>query len=208
MKQRLLLIAVFAITSACQRPSSPIRPAQASPPSRRDAPASAAESDEAPRWPSPPDAQPLLEDPDRGKRSEEQWRAHLAEEDRERLMARDRHARKHHEAILRMLAHARQTYVRARSEAKILAAKAQVAELRPKIEEALSAINTWGNVSPLTATYQEMLGWLEAAIPDARLAALRGDGARMQALRRDWDDRLQEIRKHLREAAERGREGE
>jgi hypothetical protein len=81
-------------------------------------------TDEAPRW---------------------QSQGHLAGEDRERQLARDRHALADHQAIVALL---------------VMARREPVAGLEPQVEQHLARINAWGNVSPVTATYRSMLAGL------------------------------------------------
>jgi len=170
--------------------------------------ASAARRDEAPRWPSQVGGETLPEDPVAGKRAEEQWRAHLAREDRERQLARDRHTLAHHKAILALLLRARRDVERARSEKAVRAATARIAETESQVEKRLGRINVWGNVSPMTATYSAMLRSLSEELPRDRLTAVADAADGRADSRLDWNRRLAEIRAYLRETAESEGEGE
>jgi hypothetical protein len=163
--------------------------------------------DEAPHWPAHAGAARLPEDLAAGKRSEAQWREHLAHEDRERQLARDRHALADHKAIVAMLVQARREVVRARTPARIRAARARVAMVEASLAKRLARINVWGNVSPLTAQYQAMVQSLRAALPDTSPATSGAIAAGARA-DLDWDACLAEARAYLDQAAESEGEGE
>jgi hypothetical protein len=143
----LILLAGAGLAAACSR--------------RPSAVPAAPRTDEAPRWPSQAASPRLPEDPAAGKRAEEQWKGHLAAEDRDRQLARDRHALADHQAIVALL-------VKARRE--------PVAGLEPQVERHLARINVWGNVSPLTAVYRSMVARLHKATGpewDLQMGAIR-----------------------------------
>lgn len=142
-----------------------------------------------------------------GKRSEAQWREHLAHEDRERQLARDRHALVHHRAIVAMLVRARRQVARAQAPASLRAAQSRIATVDSAIEQHLAKINLWGNVSPLTAIYQDMLRALRDDLAD-RSGAPSGSSDAVARARLDWDARLTDIRDYLDEAARSEGEGE
>jgi hypothetical protein len=227
---RTCAVAVVGLVGACHRASSPAEAAtpvpsgqageaargpaesrrgKASKPSQ-DLPVgdAAPPSDEAPRWPSQTARPRAAEDPVAGKRSEAEWRAHLAREDRERLLARDRSALEHHRAIMAMLLRTRRNYDRARSPEAVGAAQAQAAQLASRVEQALTKINLWGNVSPLTSTYRSLVQSLREDFPRARTAALRGSAEKQTALRAEFDRRMRKIKSYLREAAQSEGQGE
>jgi hypothetical protein len=126
----------------------------------------------------------------------------LAREDRERQLARDRHALAHHKAIVASLVSTRRTIERARSDKAVRAATARLAEIEIEIEKRLESINLWGNVSPLTTTYREMLLSLRQALARDRRAPPDGGPDGQADSRLDWNRRMGGIRAYLREAAE------
>jgi len=203
----VIATAVTVLAGACQRSAVPAAGATAVSRPVADA-KKPAPSDEAPRWPSQAGGPRLPEDPAAGKHSEAEWQAHLNREDRERLLARDRHAMKHHEAIVAMLVRASRAFERARNERAVRAAEKSVEKIAVQVEKRLTKINVWGNVSPLTETYRLMLRWLKEDFPRERRATLAGAGDGGKALRAEWARRLAEIRSFLHEAAESEGEGE
>jgi len=195
----VVAVVVAALVTACQRAPS----FAASPSPSVD---SAARHDEAPRWPE--QGARLPEDPVAGKRAEEQWRAHLAREDRERQLARDRHALTQHKAIIALLVRTHRTIERARSDKAMRAATARLSDVGTEVERRLEKINVWGNVSPVTSIYRDMVLLLKQGLSiDRRVSAGGGsDGHATSSF--DWNGRLAEIRAYLHEAAESEGEGE
>jgi len=143
----------------------------------------------------------LPEDPEAGRKSELQWRAHLDFEERERQQIFDRQRIKQHRAVIKLLGAARTRYDRARTPAAV----ARVREAMPAtIEEArrqINAIDHWGNNSPLLKDYDALIAALSGAYPEARLAALGGDGATLAQLRGEIDGRVRKMKQWLEEAA-------
>ena len=132
----------------------------------------------------------------------------MAREDRERQLARDRHALAQHEAIVALLVSTRRQVERARSDKTLRAATARLAEIEVEIEKRLEWINLWGNVSPLTTTYREMLHSLRQGLARDRRARPGGGPDSQADSRLDWNRRMGKIRAYLREAAESEGEGE
>jgi len=144
----------------------------------------------------------LPEDPIAGKASEAQWREHLAEEDEERLLANDRRALKLHQKIVALLTRARGAYEQAHGKNAVLRVQADMPDTEAHCRKLMGEINQWGNVSPLTATYETLLTSLKEDLPQARLAALNDGKRSLEAVEQDWAARLRRIKHRLHEAAE------
>jgi hypothetical protein len=195
---RCVGLAVLACCGPAAAPSS--APAPAAP-----APASPAPAAPAPA-PAPPAATPdpsrLPEDPIAGKQSEQQWRQHMEDEERERQLAFDHNRVRAHRAVVRLFGAARARYDRARSAAAVAKVRsdmpAQIAEIRRRVTE----IDHWGVNSPLLPDYEALENSLSAAYADAKLAALNGDATALAAQRAEFDQRMKKIAAWLEQAAE------
>jgi hypothetical protein len=197
---------------ACQRSPSLAVAAVAAPPGQTSLssppPPLSPLSDEAPRWAAPDGSSRLAEDPAAGQRAVAEWRRHLAAEDRERLLARDRHVLHRHRAIVTLLERTRRDYERARSDKAVAVVEARITGVTARVERLLASINVWGNVSPLTATYRSLLVMLRQDFPHAALAARAGATAEQRTVHAAWARQLGEIEAYLREAAASEGEGE
>lgn len=150
--------------------------------------------------PTPPPRLP--EDPVAGKRSEEQWRAHMREEEEHRQLAFDRRRLKQHRAVVRLLTAARARYDRARSEAEVTRVSARMPAVADDVRRRMKAIDPWGNNSRPLADYEALLAVLATGYPAAKRAALAGDGQSLAQLRTETDERFDKITRWLAEAAE------
>lgn len=205
LRVALLAIAVL-IGAACRGESGASDPRRDARPIAKTATASAP----APAQPTaavavaplaPRKAPRLPEDPIAGKRSEEQWREHLDEEERERQLGFDRGRMKEHRGVVRLFAAARARYDRARTEAAVAKVRAampsQIAELRRRVTK----IDHWGVNSRLLPDYDALARSLAGPYADAKLAALAGDARALDAARADFDQRMKAIDDWLEQAA-------
>ncbi len=171
---------------------------------RRQPAARAAQPQLAPRAaPVPqPDPSRLPEDPVAGKRSEQQWREHMAREERERQLGFDRKRLDAHRAVVRLLRAARARYDRASSKAAVERVRRRMPRRVSEIRRRVKAIDPWGVNSRLLLDYEALAQSLTGAYADARERAIGGDTRALQAARVDFDRHLQAIADWLAEAAE------
>lgn len=144
----------------------------------------------------------LPEDPIAGKRSEEQWREHLEEEERERQLGYDRRRLKQHRAVVRLIAAARAQYDRARTEAVLAKARERMPKRLEELRRQTEAIDHWGVSSRMLGDYQAVAALLADTYPEAKRAALQGDAPALERARADFDQRMETIAAKLEEAAE------
>ncbi len=146
----------------------------------------------------------------------------MAEEERERKRTFDRAHEREHEAVLRALDQARARYVSAKTPAAVRAAKAAFHASRPRLEQAIVALDPGRQSSELTHEYEEILALFDGPYPEALLVAKSGDrrvadelgtaiDGRLKSARA-WldegeDDDDDEARREAREHAARAREG-
>src|SRR5262245_40851899 len=180
------LIAVAVAVAACSSKPSEPAPAQA-PAAAPVQPAAPAEAPKAP--PAAPDPTRLPEDPVAGKRSEEQWREHMQEEEEERQLAYD-HARiPQHRALVKQIAAARARYDRARTEPALAKVRADMPKSIEQMRTRVTAIDHWGVSSRVLPDYAALQATLASAYPDAKLAALKGDSHALEQVRAEFDQR-------------------
>ena len=151
---------------------------------------------------SPADAGRLPEDPVAGAKATAQWRAHLAEEERERRLRYDRDRMKEHRAVVGFLVATRARYDRARSKAAVTAIATRLPPAIDGVRRRITRIDHWGVNSNLLADYDAMLRALADGYPAARIAALAGDRAALATLSAELDTRQKRINDWLEEAAE------
>jgi hypothetical protein len=192
--------------AGCQRESPAPAPAPA-PAAQAPAPtpAPAKPPAEYPRpEPAPVPSEPgrLPEDPEAGKRSSEQWDEHLREEERGRQLGYDRKRMKQHRAVVRLIAGARAQYERAKTEAAVDKVRKAMPQRTAQLRKQVTAIDHWGNNSPLLPDYEALAVALEQAYPDAKLAALKGDPQALATVRADFDRRMKDIDHWLEQAAD------
>lgn len=163
--------------------------------------AAPAVSDQAPRG---GDAGPsgLPEDPEAGRKSEAEWRRHMDWEERERELSFDKNRIPQHRAVIQKLAAARARYDRAKTKAAVERVRAEMPALRQDLQARATEIDHWRVNSPLLADYDGEMTDLDAAYPDAKLAALSGDAKPLQAVRARMDQREMKMAKWLEEAKE------
>jgi hypothetical protein len=168
--------------------------------------AAAADAKPSPSSPSSPPSQPLPgglpEDPVEGAKATAQWRAHLAEEERERKLRYDRDRMKDHRAVLRFLTATRARYDRARSKAAVTAIQARLPPAIRGVRQRITRIDHWGVNSNLLGDYDALLNALADGYPAARADALSGAPAALTTLKADLDAREARIKAWLAEAAE------
>jgi hypothetical protein len=159
----------------------------------------------------PPGAQPapppragdrLPEDPVLGAKSTAQWRQHMIEEEHERKLHYDRDRLKQHRAVVKFLVATRARYDRAKSKAAVSAIQTRLPPAVDAVRKQITAIDKWGTNSNLLEDYDAFLKALSDGYPTARIAALDGDRAPLDALRADLDRRTKHIKDWLTEAAE------
>lgn len=144
----------------------------------------------------------LPEDPIAGKRSEQQWREHMAEEEHERQSGFDKSRLKQHRALVRLIVAARGSYDRAATESAVTktrtAMAARIAEMRKRVTE----IDPWGVNSRLLADYSALEATLADAYPDAKAEALRGHPNALKTARASFDQHIKTITAWLKEVEE------
>ena len=192
MRAAALVVLSVALAGGCRRAS------RAGP---RDTGASPAVSDQAPRA---GDAGPsgLPEDPAAGRKSEAEWRRHMDWEERERQLSFDKNRIPQHRAVIQRLATARARYDRAKTKAAVERVRADMPALRQDLQARSTEIDHWHVSSPLLADYDAEMADLDAAYPDAKLAALAGDPQPLRALRARMDQRKKKMAEWLAAAEE------
>jgi hypothetical protein len=135
----------------------------------------------------PPQPSQLPEDPVEGAKATAQWRAHLAEEERERKLRYDRDRMKDHRAVLRFMESTRARYDRAANAAAVAAIRARLPPAIEAVRGRITRIDKWGVNSGLLQDYDAMLKALADTYP---------------AGKEDFDAREQRIKDWLAEAAE------
>jgi hypothetical protein len=157
---------------------------------------------------SAPSAQPtrpgdrLPEDPVAGAKSTQQWRQHMVDEEHERKLHYDRDRMKKHRAVVKFLVATRARYDRAKTKAAVTAIRTRLPPAVDGVRKQITAIDKWGTNSNLLEDYDVMLKALSDGYPAARIAALDGDRAPLDAQRAEFDRRLKHIKDWLAEAAE------
>lgn len=141
------------------------------------------------------------EDPVAGAKSTAQWREHLAAEEHERKLHYDRDRLKGHRAVLKLLVAARARYDRAKTKAAVLAVQKRVPATAEDIRRRIKQIDQWGTNSNLLGDYDAFVNALGTPYPAARIAAIGGDHAALDALAADLDRRTSHIKDWLAEAA-------
>lgn len=148
----------------------------------------------------------LPEDPAAGKRAEEQWRQHLAHEERERQLGFDRRHLRQHRAIVGLIAAARRSYDQARTPAAVERAAARMPARLAAIRRQVAGVDHWGVNSHLLADYAALEDALEHGYPAAKRAASSrsaGDSAApdLERIRADFDRHMRAIAAWLDEAS-------
>lgn len=147
-------------------------------------------------------AQTLPEDPVAGERAVIEWRKHQQEEERNRKANYDRRRMKDHRVVVSFLRSTRQAFDQAKTaEAVLRAQKALppgIASTRARIEK----IDHWRVSSNLLADYDALLTSLTDNYPAARVSALAGNGAALEAERAEVDARFRKIDEWLEYAEE------
>jgi hypothetical protein len=187
--------ACAVLAAGCRQSKDPPRPA-----------ASAA----LPPPSSAPVADPsrLPEDPVAGKAAEAQWREHLVEEERERQMAFDGARMKAHRGVVALFAAAQTQYDRAPNEAALKKARADMAGRVAEIRRRVTEIDHHGNSSHLLKDYDALQALLSADYADAKLAALQGDGRRLEESKSRFEQHMKAIADWLEEVEEEEEEHE
>ena len=144
----------------------------------------------------------LPEDPVAGEKSTQQWREHMRHEEHERKLHYDRDRLKQHRAVVKFLVATRARYDRAKSKGAITAIQTRLAPAVDGVRKQITAIDKWGTNSNLLEDYDAFLKALSDGYPAARITALEGDRAPLDALRADLDRRTKHIKDWLAEAAE------
>lgn len=176
--------------AACDKPAEPGQPAA------QPAPAPPAAQQAQPKPPppaSPDDPKRLPEDPEAAKRSEAQWREHMKDEEDERQAGFDKQHLAEHRAMIKLIAAARARYDHARTEDAIAKARTEVLASVEDMRKRVTAIDHWGTNSRLLPDYAAIDDMLEAAYPDAKLAALKGDASAYKQVRDELDQRMKKM---------------
>jgi hypothetical protein len=148
----------------------------------------------------PPDPSRLPEDPVLAARSTQQWREHMADEERERQLGFDRTRLRQHRALEKKLRAARSRFDRAHGEAAIASAERAMPRLVAEMRRDLIAIDHWGVNSHLLSDYQALFAALVGPYAEAARAALHGDAQPLAAQRGEFDRHLATIDSWLKEA--------
>jgi hypothetical protein len=150
---------------------------------------------------APADSSHLPENPELGKRSEEQWRKHMDDEERERQLGFDRSHMKEHGTVVARLKAARASYDRATTAAALTKARDDMPHRVEEIQKQLAELDHWGNNSHLHGDYAALEASLTSDYPDAKLAALKGNAAALKKAQATFDAHLKAISEWLEEAA-------
>lgn len=137
-----------------------------------------------------------------GKQSEQQWREHMLDEERERQLGYDRRHLAAHRAVVQRLMAARGRYDRAKTASALAKVRAEMPARLEEIRKRVTAIDHWGNNSRVLADYAALEASLEGVYPDAKQAAQKGDAAALERARADFDQRVKTIASWLKQAAE------
>jgi len=143
----------------------------------------------------------LPENAELGKRSEEQWRKHMDDEERERQLGFDRSHMKEHRTVVARLKTARASYDRATTAAALTKARDDMPHRVEEIQKQVAELDHWGNNSRLHDDYAALEATLTSDYPDAKLAALKGDAAALKKAQATFDAHLKTISEWLEEAA-------
>jgi hypothetical protein len=170
--------------------------------SSEPAPAPATPSAARPPAPEPSTAGTLPEDPEAGARSAAQWRQHLEREERERRLGYDHRKLHEHEEVLKKLRGTRRSYDGASSKSAVQTAEREFRTLRPTLAALFEAIDHWGTNSKVLPDYRKLVDTFSDAYPNARIAALAGDGAELARVGRDVDERFRAVDAWLHDAEE------
>jgi hypothetical protein len=144
----------------------------------------------------------LPEDPDAGKRSEQQWREHMVQEEHERQLGFDHQRLPAHRAVVKLITAARARYERARTPAAVTKVRADMPRRIAEIRGRVAKIDPWGVNSRLLQDYDALAVSLTDGYAAAKIAALGGDTHTLAAVRADFDQRLKKIADWLSDAAE------
>lgn len=186
--------------AGCRGQSSAPAPSPAPAAETKTAAAKQAATEPAALKPAKPGRLP--EDPIAGKRSTEQWREHLEEEEHERQLGFDRERVVQHRAVVKAITAARARYDRARTEAAVAKARTDVRRRIADVRSKVTRIDHWGVNSPLLPDYEALTASLDGAYADAKIAALRGDPGPLAQASAAFDQRMKKIAEWLKEAAE------
>jgi hypothetical protein len=186
-------IALWLAVGACQAVAgSPPRGADASAPVRADTGGDGARrTADMPRLP---------EDPEAGRRSETQWRAHLEHEEYERQLAFDKRRLSQHRGLVTRLRAARARLDGASSTAAIDRLASSTTKAVTDARKRIYKLDHWGVNSRVLGDYDELLKMLDGAYAAARSAALEGNPAAQDELRARWDQHLKVIDDWLEQA--------
>lgn len=135
----------------------------------------------------------LPEDPIAGARAVALWREHLAEEERERKALYDRRRLPDHQAVLSFLRKTKGSYDTATSKGAVLQLRRSLAPSLAATRLRLDKIDHWGGSSNVLVDYQRLLDAFADSYPNARIAALEGDGGKLAALQGEATSRLEKV---------------
>jgi hypothetical protein len=133
---------------------------------------------------------PLREDPAAGKRSEEQWRRHLAWEEVERKMAFDRNHAAEHRALIVRLKQARERLDRPKTPSELEQTRKAIAPTLTELQASIDGLDKWKNSSQLHTDYAALMTALSDGYPAARLAAMGGATESLTQERQSFDAHL------------------
>jgi hypothetical protein len=200
MMQRYVVIVACALCAACNGTHAAPKPAPAPPPSAA-APVAVAPQPAA-------DPTRLPEDPVLGKRSEEQWREHMAHEEEERQMLFDKPRLRLHRALVKQLIATRARVDHATTPAGLAKLRAAMPKTLEALQKRVTEIDHWGVNSRLLPDYAALQAALGDSYLDAKLAALNGDGTALSTAGAEFERRLERIDHWLEECEEGGEEEE
>lgn len=202
-RSRGAAFAAVALLVACNRPAAEPAPAAAAPVAT---PESALPPPAAPKVHTGPATLP--EDPEKGQASTAQWQHHLEHEEEERQIAFDHARLKEHRAVVKLITAARARLDRAKTEAALDKAQADMPALITEIRDRIKDLDHWGNNSRLHPEYEALQFLLAGNYAAAKRAALQGDESALTQVRATYDLRMKGIADWLEKAEHEGEEGE
>lgn len=139
------------------------------------------------------DQPPLPEDPLAGKRSEQQWREHLEEEELERQMIFDHYRLDEHHALIARIRAARERLDQVKTARQLEQTRKALAPALKEIKQGIDAIDRWKNSSHILSDYEALLAALGESYPEALRRGFAGQPQAREAARKDFDAHLQRM---------------
>ena len=154
------------------------------------------------------DSSQIKEDPVAGKKAEAQFLKHLEREDRHLRLRFDREHLRQHDAVLASLRKARGRFDGVRSERGLDAAREDARRTIADVQQKMHDIDPWRNGTTLFKDYDFLIKLLETDYPRALQTSFGGDRRALMDVRKQFNDRMKQVRSWLAEAAKEGDEEE